>query len=110
MRTKVSDVSEDSREIPLTWIGIEDVPILTINQMVGQALTRQEYIVTLGQVAPPVLLGTEEQRRQQMEMLTFAAVKPVARIGLTRRRVEELIRILTEILDNADKMDEGNDD
>ncbi len=100
---------DESKQVPLTWIGIEDVPILTINQIVGQALTREEYILTLGQVAPPVLLGTEEQRRQQLEMITFAAVKPVARIGLTRQRVEELIRILTEILDNADKMGEDDD-
>lgn len=103
-------MDEDRREVPLTWIGIEDVPILTINQMLGQALTPQEFILTLGQVAPPVLLGTEEQRREQLQMITFAAVKPVARIGLTRQRVEELIRILTETLHTADKMGEGNDD
>jgi len=60
---------QDRVEVPLTWIGVEDVPILTANQMLIQFTARDESILGFGQVAPPILLGTEEERHQQLRML-----------------------------------------
>jgi hypothetical protein len=80
-------------ELPLVWVGIEDVPILLANQYLGQ-VQQQEIILTLGQVTPPVLLGSPEQLAQQVERLSFVPVKTVARFGLTRTRLEELIGVL----------------
>src|SRR6266508_1594361 len=94
---------QDRIEVPLTWIGVEDIPALAANQMLVQFTAENEFTLTFGQVAPPILLGDEEQRRQQLRMVTFAAVKPVARLGLTRQRIEELIKVLTENLENHDR-------
>jgi hypothetical protein len=89
--------------VPLAWIGVEDLPALVANQAVVQFTAENEFIVIFGQVAPPILLGNEEQRREQLRSVTFAAVKPVARLGLTRARVQELIQVLNENLANHDR-------
>jgi hypothetical protein len=99
----MADEEQDRVEIPLAWIGVEDVPVLATNQALVQFTAENEFVLTFGQLAPPILLGSEEERREQLKMITFAAVKPVARLGLTRQRVEELIRVLTENLENHDR-------
>jgi hypothetical protein len=99
----MADDDREGIEVPLTWIGVEDIPILTANQMVIQFTGRDEFILGFGQVAPPILLGTDEERREQLRQVSYAAVKPVARLGLTRQRIEELVRVLTENLANHDR-------
>jgi hypothetical protein len=105
---------DEQLDIPLAWIGVEELPMLGVNQMIAQHIGREEFILIFGQVAPPVILGqTEEQRREQLRMVTFAAVKPVARVSMTRARVVELIRILHSQLEAHDSRfggDELDDD
>jgi hypothetical protein len=102
-------MAEDEGEIqvPLTWVGLEEVPTLAANQIVVQFTAKHEFVLTFGHVTPPILLGTEEERREQLRMVTFAPVKPVARLGLTRQRIEELVQVLTENLQNHDKVFPG---
>jgi hypothetical protein len=95
----MADDEQDRVEVPLTWIGVEDMLVLTANQIVVQFAGTDEFILGFGQVAPPILLGGGEERREQLREVTFAAVRPVARLGLTRQRIEELIRVLTENLE-----------
>jgi hypothetical protein len=93
----------DQVSLPLAWIGVEDVPVLASNQMLIQFSAKDEFLLTFGHVGPPIVLGTQEQQREQLKTLTYAPVKPVARLGLTRQRVEEVIKVLTESLESHDK-------
>ncbi len=77
----------------VAWIGADDVPVLFANQFVVQ-IDRGEVFVTIGQLVPPALLGTEEQRREQAAQIQYIPIKPVARIAMTPNRLTELISVL----------------
>ncbi len=92
-------------DVPLAWIGAEDLPVLFVNQIVGQVDPQDDaFYLTLGQTVPPALIGTPEQRRAQAEELAYLPVKPVARISLTRKKLEELVAVLQTNLDQHDEI------
>jgi hypothetical protein len=57
--------------VKLRWPGADAVPIQTANQFLVQidaaGETPDQIILAVGQVTPPVVLGTPEDRRAQME-------------------------------------------
>jgi hypothetical protein len=93
-------------QLPLAWIGVDELPIILVNQFLGQFL-EDEFILTFGTVAPPPLLGDPEQRLEQAKQIEFLPVQAVTRFGLTRTRLEELVRVLKETLDNYDEHQES---
>jgi flagellar motor switch/type III secretory pathway protein FliN len=97
-------MAEDAEPIaiPVLFIGAEDVPILFANQFVI-SFQQQEFILTAGQIAPPILLGSEEEQRQQARDISFVPVKVVARLGMTRQRMAELVAVLQDTLRKFDE-------
>src|SRR3954453_1270429 len=87
--------------LPLAWVGLDEQPILYANQFLGQA-NAGEITLTIGQAAPPALLGSPEQQREQAEAISYVPVRPLVRVNVSRDRLEELIQVLTETLQNAD--------
>ena len=88
----------EPRAVPLVWVGLDELSILFANQVLIQHVVRGEFVLTLGQVTPPVLLGDQDAKEQQFEAVTYVPVKPVARVSLSRERLQELIRVLQENL------------
>ena len=84
---------EKDLPIPVIYIGTEDVPILFGNQFVIQ-YQAGDHILTVGQFAPPILLGDVEAKREQARELTFVPVRVVARIGFSAARLKELVSLL----------------
>lgn len=82
------------------WVGLEDVPIVFANQIIGQLDDKGEAILTFGQATPPVLLGTPEEQQQQASLTHFVQIRPVARLTLSGARMEELITVLQKTLEN----------
>jgi len=90
--------------LSVTWEGIDDVPILFVNQILGQVGQQSEIILTFGQLAPPAILGeTQEERERKLRGLAGISIKPVARLALTRVGLEQLVGILQQTLENYDK-------
>jgi hypothetical protein len=87
--------------IPLVYVGAEDVPILFVNQFVIQH-HEDDFVLMLGQITPPVLLGTDEERRAQAEKVAYVPVNVVARVAFSRGRLVELIEVLQEHLRKYD--------
>jgi hypothetical protein len=88
--------------IPVVWVGGDEAPILLANQGRGCELPDgQEHLIVLE--LTDELLGTEDERRAQAQELSFIPVKVLARFALTRSRLEELVRVLQETLENHDK-------
>jgi hypothetical protein len=96
------DENSEEFNVPVAWIGTEEMPVLATNTAVVQFSAKDEFLLTFGQLAPPILLGDDEQRLEQARMVTFVPVKPVARLGMNRGRVEQLIQALQENLANHD--------
>jgi hypothetical protein len=86
---------ELGRLVPVIWVGLDDVPIMFANQFVIQG-AGSELTLTIGQLAPPMLLGSEDERRQQAEAISYIPVKPLSRVSLTTERLAELIDVLSQ--------------
>ena len=101
---------QQGRPIPIVFVGADEVPILFVNQMVIQHV-QNEFILTLAQIQPPILLGSPEERQSQVEKITHVSAQVVARIGLTRARLAELIAALQTNLSTYDsQQEEGESD
>jgi predicted GNAT superfamily acetyltransferase len=92
-------------EVPIAWMGPEDVPILFANAFVAQFdQTLDAFILTIGQMTPPALIGASpEELRAQAEQITFVPVKPVARFALSPGRMRELVAVLHANLDQQER-------
>jgi len=99
------DEEHYERNIPLTWIGTEDLPLLWVNRFVGQGL-EDHLVLTIGQSVDPAIIGTPEERIAQVEQIAYVPVRPVARLAFSRARCEELIGILNIIKDGYDQKQE----
>ena len=89
--------------IRIVWDGVENLPILLANQVIGQVGQQGEVILSFGQAAPPILIGDPEQQLEQAREIPFISIKPVTRLALTRDGLDDLIRVLNETRDNYDK-------
>jgi len=97
----VAQDAKDIFEIPIVISGAEDVSIHFANQFVIQH-QQNEFILTIGQLVPPMLFGTDEERLEQAKKVAYVPVKVVTRLALTRQRIVELIEVLQENLRNYD--------
>jgi cytochrome oxidase assembly protein ShyY1 len=97
---------EEEIRLPIVYIGTEDVPVALANQFVIQH-QQNEFILTVGQIAPPILLGTDEERREQAKNVAYVPVKVVGRFTFTRQRLAELINVLQTHLRKYDEEQGG---
>jgi len=86
-------------QVPLTWVGTEEIPIQFINSFIGQVDERGDVIVSFGQTTPPALIGTPEEVMAQAKRLAYVPVRPVARFTLSRPRLLELVEMLQKTLE-----------
>ncbi len=108
------DEENVQRDVPLTWIGADDLPVLFANTFVGQVQAQEGvFYLTVGQFVPPALIGTPQEQAEQIEQIAYVPVKPVARLALTRARLQELAALLQTNLDQYDQimqqMEGGNE-
>src|ERR1700677_59970 len=89
-------------ELPVAWVGVDELTIQLANQFLTQLAAPDEVIITVGQAAPPVLLGTPEQQVAQAAAVAFVPVKAMIRVSLTTTRVRELRDVLTKVLEQHD--------
>jgi hypothetical protein len=89
--------------LPLQWQEFEDTPIFFSNHFLIQHQPN-EFVLTLGQVTGPPVLGTPEQIRAQATTLGHVPIHTLARAGLTRDRMVELIGVLQAALEEHDRM------
>lgn len=96
-------MADDSQpiQIPLSWVGVEESVASAANQFLVQFDGDLHYL-TLGQVTPPVLLGTEEEKKRQVDKLTMVPVRALGCYALSRKGIEELIGVLRTGLERAD--------
>lgn len=86
------------RAVPIKWVGIEDTPVVFANQFVMQYL-EEEFILTFGQLVPPVILGSDEDREAALATLSFVPTKTVGQFAFTAQRMKELVKLLQGQLD-----------
>jgi hypothetical protein len=85
------------------WIAPEEETIQFANQFAVQFLG-ETFVVSMGQVAPPMILGTDEERQQQAESISFLPVKTLGRFSMPRSNLEEFIGVLQQVIGQYDKV------
>ncbi len=95
----------DTVQIPIAWIGLDEAPIGYANQVIcqmGAPDHPSEFVLTFGQLHPPVLMGGPEANRLQLQSLSYVPVRVVAKLALSEERVRELHGALDTILRSYD--------
>jgi hypothetical protein len=97
------DETPGAIQLPLLWVGADELPVLAANQFIGQ-IDHDNIFLTLGTATPPLLFAeNEEQLRTQAQSISYVPVRPVVRLAVTRSRLEELIQVLKTTADNYDR-------
>lgn len=81
-------------DVPLVWVGVDELPVHASNQLVAQIAAREEIILSFGHVSPPVILGDPEMRRTQLSQMPYVPITPLARFSLTREKLQEFVDVL----------------
>lgn len=84
---------QEGVRLPVVYVGLEDVVVAHANHFVLQ-FDRGDYILTVGQVELPMLLGDVDDQREQMRQIAYAPARALARVVLTGERVQELRDLL----------------
>ena len=92
-----------SRKLPLAWTKFNEHTIVMANQFLVQHFGEM-FVLAAGQVMPPPLLGTAEENKEAIDSLSHVPISTLARIGMTRTAMSELIAVLQRNLDSYDKM------
>jgi hypothetical protein len=87
----------------LEWVDFEELPIVFANHFLVQHQPN-EFVLTLGQVTGPPVVGTPEQVREQARGASHVPIHALSRVGLTRHRVIELIELLQASLEDHDRL------
>ena len=94
--------NDGSVAVPLVWVDNQNAPILYANQFIIQH-EHDEFLLTVGQMQPPIILGTPEERAEQIKMVSYVSVNMVARIAFNRIRLVALIEALQTNLRTHDE-------
>ena len=88
--------------LPVVYTSVDDAPIVYANQFAIQ-FNEDEFFLTVGQLQPPLLLGTPEEQKEQASRLTHVPVRVLLRVGLTRGRMAALAQLLADHLRRYDE-------
>jgi hypothetical protein len=86
------------------WVDADQLPIELANQFACVFLGSREFVLSIGQASPPILLGTDEEREEQLRGISSIPIHTIARLVLTDERIRELIGVLEQSLDNQSKL------
>lgn len=88
------------RQIPVVWVGAEETPVQFANAFLG-VVQPDEIFLTIGSIVPPAISGeTPEEREDQARQISFIQATPIARLGLTPARLDELVQTLQQTQEN----------
>jgi hypothetical protein len=81
-------------EVAGSWIGTDDLPLHFANAFIG-VVGPNAIFLNIGSFVPPNIVGdTEEEREAQARALTYVPIKPIVRLALAPKGLDELITAL----------------
>ena len=98
---------EEQGGVPIVWVGFNDELIRSATIFSAQIYAENEIILTIGQVTPPLIVGTPQERQSQAAALPFAQARTLGKFGLTASRARKLITVLQRTLEGHQALMEG---
>lgn len=92
-----------NKQVSVTWVGAEEIPLQFANAFLGMVQPGEIYL-NIGSVVPPVIQGTPEERKAQVNAIDYVLAKPIARLAFTPARLDEMIKILQETKRNYEAL------
>ena len=88
-------------QISMIWPNVQDLPVLRANQFLGQFGSGpdgmpEEFVLTVGYAAPPVVLGSPQEQAASLAALGAVSVSGLSRVSMSRARLGELIQLLQQ--------------
>lgn len=93
--------TERAVKVPLLWVGLDDLPLLSSNQVLTQ-VDQDHVFLSFGTATPPVLMGDQEQVRDQAKKISYVPVRGITRLAVSRRHLDELIDVLKKTAEKFD--------
>jgi hypothetical protein len=91
-------------QVAAAWVGAEDLPLQFANAF-GGIVGPNAVFLNIGSVVPPGISGmTEQEREEQIRSLTYVPIRPIARIAMSPKGLDELIAILEETRKNYENL------
>jgi len=93
----------------LAWEDVDRLPVLAANQFLLQLSvsepqnTVSDVVLTVGYLAPPLLLGTPEEQRAAAAALERVTVRPIARFSIPIGKATELGQVLQGFLERVEE-------
>ena len=82
------------KEVPLAWIGVEEKPVMAVNQAYSQFDNNGMFVLTLGLANTPPLMRGKRENQKLLDAIEVVTVTPVARFAMTEGYAESLIKAL----------------
>ena len=102
-------MDEQPSAIPILLAEADETPILYANQFVLQE-HQGEFILTVAQFAPPLLVGDAEEQREQLKQVTFIKSRVVGRFAVNRECLAELAAVIDRLSDNSPESGRKDED
>ena len=84
----------------IDWSGTDGEPVQPVNLFVAQA-SPHEYVLTLGFIAPPIILNSDDQDR--VDAMKSIPARVVARVLLSPAGMRELADVLSNLIAAREK-------
>jgi hypothetical protein len=85
--------ADEGIRIPVAYVESEETPILAANEFLIQ-FHRGGFILTIGQVTPPPIVGSREEVIEQVKQMPFVPVRVVGRFSMTEESTRALVDLL----------------
>ncbi len=84
--------------IPVEWPDTVDLPAVYANQLHIQH-TGNEFFLTFGELQPPIVVGSEEERQEKLGAIPAITVRPVAKIAISPPAMMAMADVIRENVD-----------
>lgn len=102
----MSDAEETTNRRPIVWQSPEGIRSKIATNLVVQH-TEHEFILSFFEIKSPLILGTAEEKAEQLANIETVFASCVARIVITPGRMEQFLHLMKENFDNfVKKLDE----
>jgi hypothetical protein len=82
-------------KLPIVWNVPEGLPLRYATNIVVQH-TREEFVLSFFEIAPPLVVGPDEDRQRQLENLGQVRADCIARLVVSPTRYKEFLGVMNE--------------
>jgi len=88
---------------PIVFDEVENVPLLYSNAFWLQGTDDSMFVLNVGQYAPPLIQGTNEERGKKLDEMPEFHARTIARLALTPDKLRMLAGLLSDFVQLLDE-------